>query len=836
MPNHDIVDKFTTHLKNVLTRALVLAVEVPSPEVLPKHLLWAIATEQGAIAAEVLRKQDLEVDAIHDFALCTTSEPLMEFSGTPTLSADAKRMIERAVFIAHTYQHRYVGTEHLLSAVLQVGDTELTHLFQEEKISTKAMQEQLTLVFKSTSRFPEMEELLLDVQKPTPSASGRTLTDTTTEEEPEVEEEEKSKTPALDFFTRDLTSRIVANTLDPVIGRDTEIERTMEILCRRTKNNPLLLGEPGVGKTAIVEGLAKRIVEGTAPPALADKRILSLDLTAVIAGTMYRGEFEGRLKQLIEETRAQKNVILFIDELHTIMGAGSAGGTLDAANILKPSLARGDIHCIGATTPGEFKKHIETDSALERRFQPVRVEEPNEIDTIHILQGLAPSYTAFHNLHIEPEAIEAAVHLSKRYLHDRQLPDKAIDLLDEALASKRLRQMPVNTHVHERRLLEETLADVKARKRTAITEEVFEDAIRLKAEEVELRKRLHAFVVTKPDTTPLGSITAEDIAEVVSRSAGVPAMELLTEERGRLANLEHILAQRIVGQAPITRAVAETVRRARLGLASHERPRASFLFVGPSGVGKTELARTLATELFHDKTALIHLNMSEFSEPYSLSKLVGSPAGYVGYREHAKLTDPIRQRPYAVVLLDEFEKAHRDVQALLLQLLETGEVCDATGRKVSFRQTIVIMTSNAGSDRYVGASLGFGDGDDELTAIETAVRQDLHEHFRPELLNRIDRILPFRPLEHDALTSIAVQGLEEMRERLASRGIEMKIGEDVADFIAKTSHEPKVGARAIRRYLQDHVETLIATKMLAKRSSKLLHLKRSGKHLTLTQK
>ena len=830
----DVTDKFTTHLKNVLTRALCFAVEKNEKNVTPQHLLWAITTQKGCIAAEVLRKHEVKITAVRNLVGATSDEPTKSNSQdvTPLLSDNAKRMIEKAVYIAHIYKHRYVGTEHLLAGMLEIEDEGLSAFFHASKIQINTIKDQLNLVFKSTSRFPEMEDLLKNVPIPqkTEVVSGSAIPFFMEDEDEDEEDEEK--TPALDFFATDLTDIEVADTIDPVIGREEEIQRVMEILCRRNKNNPILTGEPGVGKTAIVEGLARRIAFGDVPPILMNKRILALDMTSIIAGTLYRGEFESRLKQVVEETKANSDIILFIDELHAIMGAGSANGSMDAANILKPALARGDMRCIGATTPVEFKKFIEPDAALERRFQSVKINEPSLDATLEILKGLAPYYESYHNVTIKPEALDAAVQLSNRYISDRFLPDKAIDLIDEAGASVRISAITDGKEIIERRKLEAKLKRLKNQKKEAITEERFDDAMDFKKQESKTKQEIKTFGETKTSSS-IGEVGVAEIASVISRSTGIPANELVSEEMIRLKNLSKTLKLKIIGQTHVTDAVAKAILRSKTGINHPDRPQASFMFVGPSGVGKTQLAKTLAKELFQDKDALIHLDMSEYGEGYTVSKLIGSPAGYIGYRDSAKLTDQVKQKPYAIVLFDEIEKAHRDVQALLLQILETGTISDATGKAISFKQAVIIMTSNVGIDKFRGESLGFSDNNSPET-VRGSIEKDLEDQFRPELLNRIDNILLFHPLKRESLEEIAKSYLEEIAERVRQKGIDLEYTKNIPEFIADISFSEQTGARAIRRYMQDVVETALAQKLLTPKRGKCLQIKKQGEKILVT--
>ncbi len=829
MMDQHIVEKFTTHLKNVLTRALCFVVETQQKTIAPEHLLWALGTEKGSIGAEVLHKARVKAEVLRELigasVKAAESRAVPQSGPMPFLSEHAKRAIEKAVLTASVYEHQYVGTEHLLSGLLQVRDQEVEGFFTRQRVDLKELRHHLSVVLKSASKFSELTNSVADDKEPGVSTLP-------VEREAERHDEaDPAKTPALDFFGRDLTSDETRKKLDPVIGRETEIERVMEILCRRTKNNPLLIGEPGVGKTAIVEGLAKKIGDGAVPPALSGKRVVSLDLSSMIAGTMYRGEFEARVKQVVEETRANPNIILFLDEVHMIVGAGAASGSLDAANMLKPALARGEIRCIGATTMAEFKKHIETDAALERRFQNVLVDEPTEEDAHEILRGLAPAFESFHNVQVTNDAIRAAVKLSTRYLPDKHLPDKAIDLLDEAAAAKRVRRQ-TPTSGDELNMLERDLAAVREQKRQAVAEENYGAALSLKEQEQTLHERREA-LQHAANPTSRETITAEDVARVVSRMLKIPLSDLDLHERDRLLSLERALCEHVIGQPSAVARVAAAVRRAKTGVSNPARPLASFLFLGPSGVGKTELARAVSRVLFGSDASLIALDMSEFSEGFTVSKLLGSPAGYVGYRDATKLTDQVKQKPHSVVLFDELEKAHRDVQNVLLQLLETGELTDATGRKINFRNTIVVMTSNAGVERLQGASLGFSAGEKASRLDLEDLRAELEERFRPELLNRMDAVCVFDALSEDALKQIANKELHELSARLREQSIAISFEPGLDTWLAARAAISKLRAREIRQAIQNEIEPLIADHLLRAPTRKRLHVNIEGNAVNL---
>lgn len=820
----DIIDKFSSNLKTVLTRALCFAVETDEQVILPEHLLWALGTQKGCIAAEILKKvgmQQTDFKKIAGSIRVTETLPATADGMVLHLSDDAKRAVEKAVLTANIYGHRYIGTEHLLSGLAQIELPSILTFLKDQNIDLKYLREQLSIVLKNTSKFPEMTE----VMKPDELGLLQEIATAT------PEEKQPEKFQALSYFSRELTSPEMQKKIDPVIGREGEIERVMEILCRRTKNNPLLIGEPGVGKTAVVEGLAKSIFEGTVPPLLQNKRVFALDLALLVAGTMYRGEFEGRLRQLIDEATKSDDVILFIDELHTIVGAGAASGSMDAANILKPALARGDIHCIGATTQAEYKKHIESDSALERRFQTVTVEEPTIEAAIEILQGIAPHYESFHGVRIAPAAIEHAVKLSTRYLTDRRLPDKAIDLLDEAAASARIHATELRPQ-EKRKAIERQIELLKNDKRQAVIEERFLDAVHLKATEELLQSELKAHTFATEETSGI-VINHEDVARVISRMLRIPLNDLLAKDQSSFADIETKLASHVLGQTEVVSRVANALKRAKTGVAHPSRPLASFLFLGPSGVGKTELARGIAQQFFHTSKHLIRLDMSEYSEGFTMSKLIGAPAGYIGYKEQANLTDRVRQKPYAVVLFDEIEKAHRDVQNLLLQILEEGELADASGKMVNFRNTIVILTSNVGLERFESGGIGFSGGDAETSKrLSSDIETELKERFRPELLNRIDHTCVFNPLSNEVLSEICRKQLDEFSTRMMEQGVYLSIPDVVTRHLIEKL-DPKSGARSVRQLIQTHVESILAERLLKQEKNKKFTLTIEKKQLAI---
>ncbi|RLC35891.1 ATP-dependent Clp protease ATP-binding subunit ClpC [candidate division Kazan bacterium] len=633
----------------------------------------------------------------------------------------------------------------------------------------------------------------------------------------------QSSTPILDQFSVDITKMAKEGQIDPVIGRDTEISRMIQILNRRTKNNPVLVGDPGIGKTAIVEGLALRIVNRNVPENLQDKRLMALSPSALVAGTKYRGEFEDRVNQIVEEVSKTKDVILFIDELHTLVGAGSAEGSLDAANILKPALARGNLQMIGATTLDEYRKHIEKDAALERRFQPISVDEPTPEDTIKIIKGVRQNYENHHQVIISDKSIEAAVNLSVRYINDRFLPDKAIDLIDEAASMVRIAAGLAAPHVKQEK---EELEKIVALKEEAIDRQDFEEAAKLRAQELRMRKKIEAIHKkhSKKQKDGWPKLEAKDIAKVVSQWTNIPVGNLAAKEIEQLADLEKILQQRVVGQEEAIEAVASAIKRSRVDIGSPDRPMGSFLFLGPTGVGKTELAKVLAEEVFKDKDALIKIDMSEFMERHAVSRLVGAPPGYVGYEESGKLTESVRRKPYSVVLLDEVEKAHPEVMNVLLQILEDGFLTDAKGRRVSFKNTIVILTSNLGTEVLnKQAVMGFSKGSTAMgdyDKIKDQVLAEVKKAFRPELLNRFDKIIVFKPLGPKEIRKIVDLQLQDLIKRVNKQKIKLDVTDDAKEFLAKRGFDPELGARPVRRLIQTSIENPLAEGILSKEFNK----------------
>ena len=791
-------NKFTPRAEEVLRLSQEAAEEMGHGYVGSEHLLLGLIREEEGIAHRVLSEYGVTDEMVCDVLQRSVGKGLSGAAPSQGLTPRAKSVVELAVSEAARMGSSYIGTEHLLMGILREGGNMALRILRTMGVDPKKMYSSIVKKLNDT---------------PHTVTSGVSAANR--------ESDKKNKTLA--EFTRDLTEAARTGKLDPVIGRDKEIQRVIQILSRRTKNNPVLIGEPGVGKTAIAEGLAERIVSGDVPEELLDKKLLSLDLSGMVAGTKYRGEFEERIKNTLAEVKKAGNVILFIDELHTIVGAGSAEGAVDAANIIKPALGRGEIRVIGATTLNEYRKYIEKDAALERRFQPVTVGEPTPEATLEILKGLRDKYEAHHKLTITDEALEAAVQLSKRYIGDRFLPDKAIDLMDEAASQVR---MTAEASSPDLKALEEKIAALHREKSEAVTAQDFEKAAQLR----DIEKNYQEQVEIERDNwrkqmaQNRGSVTADDVAKVVAGWTGIPVTRLTEDESMRLLKLEEKLHQRVVGQDEAVNAVAKAIRRSRVGLKDPKRPIGSFLFLGPTGVGKTELCKTLAEAMFGDENAMVRIDMSEYMEKHTVSRLVGSPPGYVGHEEGGQLTEKVRRKPYSVVLFDEIEKAHEDVWNILLQILEDGIVTDSQGRKVDFKNTIIVMTSNVGAKNITAdaARLGFDGGDkDEKESeeahfgrIRDAVMADLKRTFRPEFLNRIDEIIVFRQLTEDNIRQIARRMLDVTGARMAQQGITLEADDDAVAELARDGFDPQYGARPLRRAIQNMVEDAVAEKML----------------------
>ncbi|WP_163582578.1 ATP-dependent protease ATP-binding subunit ClpC [Gracilibacillus saliphilus] len=781
--------RFTERAQKVLALSQEEAVRLGHNNIGTEHILLGLVSEGEGIAAKALQAIGLGADKIRDEVESLIGKG-SEVSQTIHYTPRAKKVIELSMDEARKLGHSYVGTEHILLGLIREGEGVAARVLNNLGVSlNKARQQVLQLLGSSESGG---------------SQNGRNSSSNS------------ASTPTLDSLARDLTSIAKEGNIDPVIGREKEIERVIQVLSRRTKNNPVLIGEPGVGKTAVAEGLAQQIVQNDVPEILRDKRVMTLDMGTVVAGTKYRGEFEDRLKKVMEEIRQASNVILFIDELHTLIGAGGAEGAIDASNILKPSLARGELQCIGATTLDEYRKYIEKDAALERRFQPIQVDEPSVEESIQILQGLRDRYEAHHRVTITDEAIEAAAKLSDRYITDRFLPDKAIDLIDEAGSKVRLRSYTTPPNLKE---LEQNLEEVRKEKDAAVQSQEFEKAAALRDDEQQLRKELEETEAKwkEKQGQENSEVSVEDIASVVSTWTGVPVSALTKDESERLLNMEEILHDRLIGQEEAVKSVSKAIRRARSGLKDPKRPIGSFIFLGPTGVGKTELARALAESMFGDEDAMIRIDMSEYMEKHATSRLVGSPPGYVGYEEGGQLTEKVRRKPYSVVLLDEVEKAHPEVFNILLQVLEDGRLTDSKGRTVDFRNTVLIMTSNVGANelkrnKYVGFSLG--DEEQDYKDMRSKVTAELKKAFRPEFLNRIDETIVFHSLEKKHMKHIVELMVKELQKRLTEQEIDFVLSDKAIEKIANEGFDPEYGARPLRRSIQKNVEDLLSEELL----------------------
>jgi len=785
-------DRFTKRARRVLTRAQEEARNLNHRYIGTEHLLLGLAAEEGSVAMRVLNELGIAADQVRQSVERMVGRGTRPFYTQPTLTPRTKRVIELSVEEARRLGHHYIGTEHLLLGLVREGEGVAVDVLRQLGATPEKLEERIT-------------HIVAEV----PTHAGA---------------KQSSSTPTVDQLGTDLTALAEAGKLDPVIGRQPEIERVIQILARRTKNNPALIGEPGVGKTAIVEGLAQRIVKGDVPEPLLDKRVLQLDIGSVVAGTMYRGQFEERLKKVVDEIKGSSN-ILFIDELHMLVGAGAAGSSVDAANILKPALSRGELQCIGATTLNEYRKHIEGDAALERRFQPVYVDEPTVDETIDILRGVKRLYEEHHKLAITDAAIEAAARLSARYITDRFLPDKAIDVVDEAASRVRMYKAPAASS------LKDTFAECKAvqhEKDAAIDAQEWVEAAALRDRERELRSQLDQLRVGWDSASASVAVQPNDVAEIVSMWTGVPLMQLETEESQRLLHMEEALHQRIVGQDEAVQVICRSVRRARAGLKDPRRPIGSFIFLGPTGVGKTELAKALAAFMFGNEDALLQLDMSEFMERHTVSRLVGAPPGYIGYEDAGQLTETVRRRPFTVVCFDEVEKAHPEAINMLLQIMEDGHLSDAKGRKVDFRNTIVLMTSNVGAD-VIGRStaLGFGktreaahNEADAYDEMKEKVLAELKHGFRPEFLNRLDGVIVFHALSREQIKQIVDLEVNKVGERLGEHGMQLHLSEAAREYLAGKGYDPALGARPLRRVVQSEVEDALSEGMLSGRFGK----------------
>ena len=784
------------HFSDKGTTALNLSVEAARQlghaYVGTEHLLLGLLKTEGCVASSVLEENNLTAEYVVNKIVENVG------SGTPTnvsgndLTPRMKRILEQSAREAAQMGRKIIGSEHLLIALLRERDCEALRIISE----VADPKEIYNAVLKAMNIQPSNGD------KKNQGGGGN----------------KKGSTPTLDSFGRDLTEMAAEGKIDPVIGRSEEIDRVIQILSRRTKNNPCLIGEPGVGKTAIAEGLAQHIVEGVVPETLKGKRVVTLDIASMIAGSKYRGDFEERIKNAIDEVTKNGNVILFIDELHVLIGAGSAEGAVDAANILKPSLARGEIQVIGATTLDEYKKHIEKDAALERRFQPIIVNEPSAEDAVKILKGIRDKYEAHHKVKITDEAVEAAVKLSKRYIQDRFLPDKAIDLMDEAASKLRIKNL---TTPPDLKVMEEEISAISAKKEDAVKAQNFEDAAKFRDEEkqkiAELEDMKKKWAESKSAEKLV--VTENEIEEIVSMQTGIPVSKIASGESERLLHMEEILHKRVVGQDEAVTAVAKAIRRGRVGLKDPKRPVGSFLFLGPTGVGKTELSKALAEVMFGDENSIIRVDMSEYMEKHTVSRLIGSPPGYVGFEDGGQLTEKVRRKPYSVILFDEIEKAHPDVFNVMLQILDDGMVTDAKGRKIDFKNTVIVMTSNIGAKNITEQKkFGFAPEEDNFSKTQESIRNDvmaeLKRNFRPEFLNRIDDIIVFKQLNKEDIKQIAVKMTDSVIRRLGDMGITLTVDNSAIELLSEKGFDVIYGARPLRRAIQSMLEDKVAEKML----------------------
>jgi len=787
--------KFTNSAQNVLEIAKEIAIELGHNYIGTEHILYGLTEEENGVASKVLENQNINsenvLEEIENLIGRDEGRTITSLGFTPR----TKRVLENAFLEARKLDSDYIGTEHILIGIMREADSIAVRILLDLGINPQKLYNEIVKVL-------EEDE---DINSSDNSQTRKTGS--------------FNSTPTLNQYGTDLTKSASLGKLDPVIGRKNEIERVIQILSRRTKNNPCLIGEPGVGKTAVVEGLAEKIVQGDVPEILKDKRVVTIDLSSMIAGAKYRGDFEERIKKALNEVKKAGDVILFIDEIHTIVGAGSAEGAIDAANILKPLLARGEIQLIGATTLNEYRKYIEKDSALERRFSPVTVNEPTHEETVEILKGIRDKYEAHHNIKITDEAINAAVELSSRYINDRFLPDKAIDLIDEASSKIRLSSLEEPDSLKE---LEDKIEKMNQEKEAAVKVQKFEKAAKIRDEVNKLKEELEAErnKWKSKKTKAIPKLTEEDIAKTIASWTGIPAAKITQDENKKLKNLDKELHKRVIGQNEAVEAVAKAIRRSRVGLKNPNRPIGSFLFLGPTGVGKTELSKALAESLFGTEDAMIRIDMSEFMEPHSVAKLIGAPPGYVGFDDGGQLTEKIRRKPYSVILFDEIEKAHPDVMNMLLQILEDGRLTDSQGRTVNFKNTVIIMTSNIGARLITEKkSLGFTNSSEEdetkeYEEIKKNVMAELKKQLRPEFINRIDDIIVFHKLNDEEINSIIDLLLKNVEQRLVEQGLNIKIDKSVKELIAKKGVDKEFGARPLRRAIQNIVEDKLAEEIL----------------------
>ena len=801
-------DKFTNRAKQVIKLAKKEAQRLNHNYLGTEHVLLGLLKLGQGIAVNVLRNLNIDFETVRaEIERLVGYGPEIQVYGDPALTGKVKRVFEAANEEAASLNHNYVGTEHLLLGLLKQTDGVAAQVLENLNVNLKEIRKEVLKELESFNlQLPPIGSTSTNQPNMNQQSKGYESKNVTSTD----------KTPALKAYGHDLTEICRSGSMDPVIGRKEEVERLILILCRRRKNNPVLVGEAGVGKTAIVEGLAQAIVKGDVPDNLRKKRLISLDLTLMIAGTKYRGQFEERIKAVMDEVKKNGNILLFIDELHTIVGAGAAEGAIDASNILKPALSRGEIQCIGATTIDEYRKHIEKDAALERRFQKIHVAPPNITETEEILSGLKGKYQEHHKCIYTDQAIVAAANLSDRYIHGRFLPDKAIDLIDEAGAKMRISMMNQPDDITK---LEGTIEETRVAKEDAINHQEYEKAAKLRDSEKNLREQLQKirseWEVNKEEHQVI--VDEEEVASIVSKLTGVPLNRLTEGETSKVLKMEEILSDNIIGQNDAIKTVCRSIRRSRADIKDPNRPIGAFLFLGPTGVGKTLLARQLAIHMFGGEDSLIQVDMSEYMEKFAISRMTGSPPGYVGHEEGGQLTERVRQRPYSVVLFDEVEKAHPDVMNLLLQILEEGRLTDSFGRKIDFRNTIIIMTSNLGADLIKKThEVGFGasEGMPNFETITSKMEEAVKKHFKPEFINRVDGLVTFRPLSKDTLKHVVELELKKLQKRLVDKKIELNLDSAAIEFLVNKGFQPEMGARPVRRTIEEHIEDVLAEKLL----------------------
>ncbi len=795
----DILQNFSTNYKQVLIKSINLAWQLNTEVIKPEYILYSLISQKGSIGSEILLKAKLKESDIKKFLIKSNKSQKSNF--LPYFTDKTVQLIEKSAALAFKNNHPYIATEHLLLAIIESQETKLKKILNQQKINLDFIKNQIQIIFNSTSKFHDFTASFDEL----PEQNYHELRET---------HPAQTKTSLLKAFTTDLTDKKIQKNIDPLIGREQEIGRLVEILMRRTKNNPLILGDPGVGKTALVEGLAKKIVKGQVPEILTDKKILALDIASVVAGTMFRGEFENRMKNILDEIKKDSNLIIFIDEIHNIIGAGSTQGAMDVANILKPALARGEIRCIGATTYEEYKKHLENDAALERRFQLVKMREPSADETFTIIQGIKSNYENYHDVKITDQAISAAICLSEKYITDRFFPDKAIDLIDESASRLRIKQKN-NKLIDQLKQAEKELQQIQNDKEKSIIQEDFKQAISLKLKEKEKKEQIQKIKNLNKTKNKKQIVTKNEITQIVSQITNIPNNELLLQEKKKFLNLEKNLANHIIGQDKALNILAQSIRRNKAGIAEQNKPLGAFILIGPSGTGKTHTARILNQILFENQNSLVKIDMSEFSEKFNISKLIGAPAGYVGYKESGKLTDAVKRNPNSIVLFDEIEKAHPDVFNLLLQILDDGYLADATGKKINFKNTLIIMTSNLGS-KNLSQIMGFDKNDTQQN--DLALEKEIKNFFPPEFVNRLDKIIIFNQLDKKSLTKIIKIELENLQTRLKKQNITLNFEPKIINFLLNTNFRQEQGARFIKQNIEELIANPLSEKLFQQNS------------------